>query len=429
MEFVIAGLLLVVIVLLVLVWRRAGSSGADIGAFDRLEGVLHREIETNRRENNEAAAKSRAELEERFSSFEGMISRRLQGMSELQSKQLTEITRTNNERLQQLGETVDKRMESVRESVEKRLGDIQSSNEKKLETMRQTVDEKLHKTLEERLGESFKSVSERLEQVHKGLGEMQSLAAGVGDLKNVLTNVKTRGILGEIQLEAILDQMLSPEQYEKNIATIPEKSEVVEFAVKLPGKEEERPVFLPIDSKFPLDRYERLLDAYDTGDQKLVNDSRNELVRMIKDSAGMIRKKYIEPPYTTDFGILFLPVEGLYAEVVRQPGLVELLQRDHHINIAGPTTLSAMLNALQLGFKTLAIEKRSSEVWRILGAVKTEFDNYAKKLEDTQKHLKYVNKDIEDLIGPRTRQIIRKLRDVQELPSSETEELLEESGF
>ena len=429
MEFVIAGLLLVVIVLLVLVWRRAGSSGADIGAFDRLEGVLHREIETNRRENNEAAAKSRAELEERFSSFEGMISRRLQGMSELQSKQLTEITRTNNERLQQLGETVDKRMESVRESVEKRLGDIQSSNEKKLETMRQTVDEKLHKTLEERLGESFKSVSERLEQVHKGLGEMQSLAAGVGDLKNVLTNVKTRGILGEIQLEAILDQMLSPEQYEKNIATIPEKSEVVEFAVKLPGKEEERPVFLPIDSKFPLDRYERLLDAYDTGDQKLVNDSRNELVRMIKDSAGMIRKKYIEPPYTTDFGILFLPVEGLYAEVVRQPGLVELLQRDHHINIAGPTTLSAMLNALQLGFKTLAIEKRSSEVWRILGAVKTEFDNYAKKLEDTQKHLKYVNKDIEDLIGPRTRQIIRKLRDVQELPSSETEELLDESGF
>jgi len=428
-EFVIAGLLLVVIVLLVLVWRRAGSSGADIGAFDRLEGVLHREIETNRRENNEAAAKSRAELEERFSSFEGMISRRLQGMSELQSKQLTEITRTNNERLQQLGETVDKRMESVRESVEKRLGDIQSSNEKKLETMRQTVDEKLHKTLEERLGESFKSVSERLEQVHKGLGEMQSLAAGVGDLKNVLTNVKTRGILGEIQLEAILDQMLSPEQYEKNIATIPEKSEVVEFAVKLPGKEEERPVFLPIDSKFPLDRYERLLDAYDTGDQKLVNDSRNELVRMIKDSAGMIRKKYIEPPYTTDFGILFLPVEGLYAEVVRQPGLVELLQRDHHINIAGPTTLSAMLNALQLGFKTLAIEKRSSEVWRILGAVKTEFDNYAKKLEDTQKHLKYVNKDIEDLIGPRTRQIIRKLRDVQELPSSETEELLDESGF
>ena len=429
MEFVIAGLLLAVIVLLVLVWRRAGSPGADSGAFVRLEEVLHREIETNRRENNEAAAKSRAELEERFSSFEGMISRRLQGMSELQSKQLTEITRTNNERLQQLGETVDKRMESVRESVEKRLGDIQSSNEKKLETMRQTVDEKLHKTLEERLGESFKSVSERLEQVHKGLGEMQTLAAGVGDLKNVLTNVKTRGILGEIQLEAILDQMLSPEQYEKNIATIPEKSEVVEFAVKLPGKEEDRPVYLPIDSKFPLDRYERLLDAYDTGDQKLVNDSRNELVRMIKDSAGMIRKKYIEPPYTTDFGILFLPVEGLYAEVVRQPGLVELLQRDHHINIAGPTTLSAMLNALQLGFKTLAIEKRSSEVWRILGAVKTEFDNYAKKLEETQKHLKYVNKDIDDLIGPRTRQIIRKLRDVQELPSGETEELLDESSF
>jgi DNA recombination protein RmuC len=306
--------------------------------------------------------------------------------------------------------------------------ELVKSTEIKLEKMRETVDEKLHKTLEERLGQSFKIVSERLEAVQKGLGEMQNLANGVGDLKKVLSNVKTRGVLGEIQLGNILEQIMAPEQYEANVKTKEGSNDHVEFAIKLPGKDDHgKEVYLPIDAKFPQEDYVRLQTAYDVGDVAGVDAANRALVQSIKKFAKDIRDKYIDPPNTTDFGIMFLPIEGLFAEVVRQPEVVALLQREYKIIVTGPTTLAAMLNSLQMGFKTLAIQRRSSEVWQILGAVKTEFGKFGGVLEKAQKKLNEANKELDSLVGTRTKMMLSKLKKVEQLPTAESVELLGES--
>ena len=328
---------------------------------------------------------------------------------------------------QQLGtmsQANEARLKELRDTVEGRLEKIQQDNAQKLEQMRQTVDEKLHATLEQRLGESFKLVSERLEQVHKGLGEMQSLAVGVGDLKRVLTNVKTRGTWGEVQLGSLLEQVLTPDQYEQNVATIPGSRERVEFAIRLPGRDDEgSTIWLPVDAKFPLEDYQRLQDAQERADHDEIESAAKALEARLREEARTIREKYVEPPHTTDFGLLYLPTEGLYAEVLRRPGLVEALQRDHRVSIAGPTTLLAMLNSLQMGFRTLAIEKRSSEVWALLGAVKVEFGKFGTVLAKTRQQLQTVTNSIVDA-ETRTRQMERKLKDVEALPERQAKRLI-----
>jgi DNA recombination protein RmuC len=303
------------------------------------------------------------------------------------------------------------------------LSGIREENNRQLEQMRQTVDEKLQKTLNDRITQSFQLVNERLEQVYAGLGEMKTLAGGVGDLKKVLSNVKTRGILGEVQLGAILEQILSPEQYEANVKTRPNSTHYVEFAVKLPGTDEGT-VWLPIDAKFPIDAYTQLLEAYDAGDADAVKAAGSILEQRIKAFARDIRDKYVAPPHTTDFGIMFLPIEGLYAEVVRR-GMIETLQKEYHINIAGPTTMAALLNSLQMGFKTLAIQKRSGEVWKLLGAVKTEFDKFGNVIEAAQQRLEQAGNELDKLVGVRTRQIQRRLAQVTSLPEAESTQLIE----
>jgi DNA recombination protein RmuC len=314
----------------------------------------------------------------------------------------------------------------LRLTVETRLTAIQADNSAKLEEMRKTVDEKLHATLEQRLGESFKLVSDRLEQVHRGLGEMQTLAAGVGDLKKVLTNVKTRGTWGEVQLAALLDQVLTAEQYASNVATRPGSNDRVEFAIRLPGREVGEPVWLPIDAKFPSEDYQRLVDAQERADVVGVEAAGKALETRLKDEARTIREKYIQPPHTTDFAILYLPTEGLYAEALRRPGLAEALQRDQRVSLAGPTTLAAMLNSLQMGFRTLAIEQRSSEVWAVLGAVKTEFSKFGEALAHTKKKLQEASNTI-DKAEVRTRAVTRKLKEVEALPAVAAVALIGES--
>jgi DNA recombination protein RmuC len=316
------------------------------------------------------------------------------------------------------------RLDLMRDTIEKKIGDMQAGNEKKLDEMRATVDEKLQKTLESRLNESFKLVSERLEAVHKGLGDMQQLATGVGDLKKVLSNVKTRGVLGEYQLENILEQLLTVEQYGKNIKTKSGAESLVEFAIKLPGKADGgKTVWLPIDSKFPKEDFELLSEAYDNGSSERIDDLRKNFSRGLKKCANDICSKYIDPPHTTDFGILFLPFESLYAEVLRTPGLFESIQRECKIIVTGPTTLSALLSSLQMGFRTLAIEKRSSEVWQLLATVKVEFQNFGLVLDKTQKKLLEASNVIEQA-GVRSRSIERRLRKVQELPQEDQNLLL-----
>lgn len=305
----------------------------------------------------------------------------------------------------------EQKLENIRQTVQNQLTHIQEDNNKQIDEMRKTVDKKLQQTLEEKMTQSFALVNERLEQVYKGLGEMQTLASGVGDLKKVLSNVKTRGILGEIQLGSILNEILSPAQYEENVVTKKGTRNVVEFAVKLPV-DEDKFIYLPIDSKFPGDSYSALRDAIDEGDKERINMAAKQLVTTIKNEAKDIRDKYIDPPNTTDFAIMFLPFEGLYCEVVNR-GLVEVLQRDYKVNVAGPSTMAALLNSLQMGFKTLAVQKRSTEVWKILSDVKKEFDTFNSVLENTQNRLKQANDELEKLVGVRTRQIQRKLKDVQ----------------
>jgi DNA recombination protein RmuC len=347
----------------------------------------------------------------------------LMEISNLQQNQLDSYAR----QIVMFSQSNESRLDKMRETVEQSISKLQEDNNKKLEEMRATVDEKLHATLEQRLGESFKLVSERLEMVHKGLGEMHSLASGVGDLKKVLSNVKTRGTWGEIQLGNILEQVLSPEQYEKNVAVKKGSAERVEFAVKLPGKgsRDEDIVWLPIDAKFPQEDYQRLLDALEQANQQKAEEAAKALELRIKACAKDIKDKYIEPPYSTDFAIMFLPIEGLYAEVLRIPGLCEALQLQYRVVVAGPTTLTALLNSLQMGFRTLAIEKRSSEVWALLGAVKTEFAKFADILDKTQKKLQEASNTIETA-ARKSRNIQRKLKNVQELTVNEAACYIEE---
>lgn len=336
---------------------------------------------------------------------------------------LLRFGQTLAQQLTALADANTQRVAELRDSVQTRLKEMQTDNANKLEEMRRTVDEKLHATLEARLGESFKQVSERLEQVHRGLGEMATLATGVGDLKRVLTNVKTRGGWGEVQLEALLEQLLTPEQFARNVKTRPGSDALVDFAIRLPGRAEQGPpVWLPVDAKFPREDYERLLDASERGDLPAIEAAGRALESAVRAQAKSIRDKYLEPPHTTDFALMFLPTEGLYAEVLRRPGLSDSLQRDCRVTIAGPSTLTALLNSLQMGFRTLAIEKRSSEVWKVLGAVKTEFAKFGDSLEAVRKKLEQAGKEI-DQTGVRTRAIQRQLREVEALPSATGAEL------
>ncbi|MCR5481928.1 MAG: DNA recombination protein RmuC [Clostridia bacterium] len=356
-----------------------------------------------------------------FSGFGELISGNQKDSAENLNKRLEEMGR----QISDINVQMEVRLDHIRNTMERRVSAMQQDNNAQLEKMRETVDTKLQKTLESRIGESFRLVSERLEQVYKGLGQMQTLATGVGDLKRVLSNVKTRGILGEIQLGTILEQILSPEQYEENIVTKDSGTERVEFAIKLPG-EDDKCVYLPIDAKFPGDTYSRLTEAYEKGDPEEIAAAGKLLDSAIKKAAKDIHEKYVQPPNTTDFAIMFLPFEGLYAETVRR-GMVETLQRDYKINIAGPTTMAALLNSLQMGFKTLAIQKHSGQVWDILGAVKTEFANFEKVLMSAQQRINQANSDLDKLIGTRTRSIRRKLRDVTELPQQLSSSLLDET--
>jgi DNA recombination protein RmuC len=395
------------------------------GGLERLERELREELARSRQESAQASRGDREEQSLALSRLAQTLAAQLAQLGTVQGQQLESFAL----QLTRLTQSNEQRSEQLRLAIEARLGAMQADNASKLEEMRKTVDEKLHATLEQRLGDSFKLVSERLEQVHRGLGEMQTLAAGVGDLKKVLTNVKTRGTWGEVQLEALLDQVLTVEQYEKNIATRPKSNERVEFAIRLPGREmggdDNRPVWLPIDAKFPMEDYQRLLEAQDRADPLAVEIAAKALEMRLRDEAKKIRDKYVEPPYTTDFAILYLPIEGLYAEALRRPGLAEALQRDWRVSIAGPTTLAALLNSLQMGFRTLAIEKRSSEVWGVLGAIKTEFGKFGEALEATRKKLEQATKSIESA-GVRTRQIERKLKGVEALPMVEAQARLGE---
>ncbi|HEV8312266.1 MAG TPA: DNA recombination protein RmuC [Burkholderiaceae bacterium] len=338
--------------------------------------------------------------------------------------QAGEAARTQGEQLRALSEGNEKRLGEVRTAVESKLAALQEGNERKLEQMRVTVDEKLHATLENRLGESFKQVADRLEQVHKGLGEMQTLARDVGSLNRVLTNVKSRGVFGEVQLAGLLEQVLTPEQYASNVETVPGSNARVEFAIRLPGKRDDGvPLWLPIDAKFPREDYERLLEAQDRADPVAAEAAAKAIETRLRQEAKTIREKYIASPHTTDFAILFVPTEGLYAEALRRPGLVEALQRDHRITLAGPTTLLATLSSLQMGFRTLALEKRSAEVWEVLGAVKTEFTKFGDVLAKTKKKLEEATHTI-DAAQTRTKVMTRKLKSVEALPEHAAQALL-----
>ena len=358
-----------------------------------------------------------ASTQQSVKSMGEMISENQKSFSQNQQEKFNGL----EERLKTFSLENEQKLDLIRQSVEKRLTYLQQDNNKQLEEMRKTVDEKLQTTLEEKMNKSFELVSQRLEQVYKGLGEMQNLAVGVGDLKKVLTNVKTRGILGEIQLEAILSEILTPEQYDTNVATKKGSKSVVEFAIKLPA-EDEGFIYLPIDSKFPGDTYAQLRDAIDEGDKDKINLCAKALVTRIKAEAKDIRDKYIDPPNTTEFAIMFLPFEGLYSEVVNR-GLVEILQREYKVNIAGPSTMAALLNSLQMGFKTLAVQKRSAEVWKVLEDVKTEFNSFNKVLVATQQRINQANDELDKLVGVRTRQMQRKLAAVQTLNSDDNSKL------
>ncbi|RZT93748.1 DNA recombination protein RmuC [Rivibacter subsaxonicus] len=355
----------------------------------------------------------------------GTLTQSQQGAREAQDAALQRFGAGLTEQLRAMSEANEKRLGEVRNTVEERLTKLATDNETKLEQMRQTVDEKLQTTLETRLGESFKQVAERLEQVHRGLGEMQTLATGVGDLKRVLSNVKSRGVFGEVQLALLLEQVFTPEQYATNIATVPGSNERVEFALRMPGRSDDpaQVLWLPIDAKFPREDYERLLDAQDRADRAEAEAAGKALEQRIRDEAKTIAAKYVSPPFTTDFALLFVPTEGLYAELLRRPGLVELLQREHKVTLAGPTTLLAMLNTLQMGFRTLALEKRSAEVWQVLGAVKTEFGKFGTVLGKIRDQTQSVIKTL-DAADTRTRAMTRALRGVESMPEAQAQALL-----
>jgi DNA recombination protein RmuC len=423
-------LLLAVLGLIVLLLRRGGSG--DSVALDarlenltkgqeRAEKLVREEIAQNRKEAGDQASRLRDEVQQ---SVKHATDSMVKSMGEIATAQRGQLGAFADQ-LAKLTQANEQKLEALRSTVAHSLQQIQEDNGRKLDQMRQTVDEKLQGTLEKRLGESFKLVSERLELVQRGLGEMRELANGVGDLKRVLTNVKTRGTWGEIQLGALLEQILTPDQYGTNVATKPGSAERVEFAIKLPGRDEMegQVVWLPVDAKFPKEDYERLMDAQDKADPVLADESSRRLEDQLKRFGRDIRDKYLSPPHTTDFAVLFLPVEGLYAEVIRRIGLADTLQREYRVVVAGPTTLAALLNALQMGFRTLAIQRRSSEVWTLLGAVKTEFGKFSGVLENVKKRLDQASESIEDA-SRKSRTIERKLRQVQELPAGEAQVLL-----
>jgi DNA recombination protein RmuC len=385
------------------------------------EVSMREEFGRSRKEAADLAQSQREEQRNAQTTFE----KRLDDQAKAQQEALRQQFQDLLKQLHTQGKQSLEAVKDVRETVEKQLKEIREDNGTRLEEMRKTVDEKLQDTLEKRLGESFKLVSERLEQVHKGLGEMQNLANGVGDLKKVLNNVKTKGILGEYQLGNILEQLLPPEQYEENIATRPGSSERVEFAIRMPGNSDDDEVWLPIDSKFPLKGYEDLLNARETGDLEAISAAEKSLTGTIEKFAKDISTKYVEAPYTTDFGVMFLPIESLYAEVLRHPGVFETLQRKYRITVTGPTTMSALLNSLQMGFRTLAVTKRSSEVWKILEAVKTEFGKFSDQLERVDKQLSTAKKSLEDLRSTRTNVMQRRLRDVGVLDAGKSQDVLE----
>ena len=388
---------------------------------EKVERTVKEEIAMNRDETTSSSRQGREEMSKGLKGFSDSVLLRMSEIASMQKNQLD----TFSTQLSRLTESNEGKLAEMRKTIEEKIKLLQDDNSKKLEEMRATVDEKLQSTLEKRLGESFKRVSERLELVQRGLGEMQSLASSVGDLKKVLTNVKTRGTWGEVQLGNLLEQVLTKEQYAANVATIKGSSERVEYAIKLPGRDDnEGEVWLPIDAKFPQEDYQRLLEAQDNADLTAAESAAKQLELRIKKEAKEIRSKYINPPDTTDFGVMFLPVEGLYAEVLRRPGLCDNLQREFRIIVTGPTTLAALLNSLQMGFRTLAIEKRSSEVWVLLGAVKTEFGKFGDILDKTQKKLSEASNTIETA-ARKSRTIERKLRDVQELPSGEKDKIME----
>ena len=429
-------LILLILSIAITLWSLSKNKTINPQEFlETFKVVLQQEMKENRAELSSELRENRKELtsnlelltskmeEKLFMIHEGITKNAKDNREEL-TKTLKDFSDTFSSNVRDFNELQKQKFDAMAVKQD----ELVKSTELKLEKMRETADEKLHKTLEERLGQSFQLVSERLEAVQKGLGEMQTLANGVGDLKKVLSNVKTRGVLGEIQLGNILEQIMAPEQYEANVKTKQGSNDLVEFAIKLPGKDDNgKEVYLPIDAKFPQEDYIRLQNAYEVGDVSGIDSASKALSNAIKKFAKDIRDKYIDPPFTTDFGILFLPIEGLFAEVVRQPDLVAILQREYKIIVTGPTTLAAMLNSLQMGFKTLAIQRRSSEVWQILGAVKTEFVKFGDVLDKAQKKINEANKELDNLVGTRTSLMLSKLKKIEELPISETDNLLDDT--
>jgi len=393
--------------------------------LDKINNSMKDEFQRNREESSKVAKDNRDELQKSLESFDMRLSGNIKDFNENQRVNFeSSMIRAKEQAL-----NIESRLEKMRETIENKLKEIQTDNSVKLEQMRETVNEKLQETLNTRISESFKMVTDQLEQVYKGLGDMQKLAVGVGDLKRVLSNVKTRGILGEIQLGSILEQYLSPEQFVKNVILKPGTKESVEYAIKLPGNENpDEPVFLAIDSKFPIEDYQRLIEIY----ENIADHTKEEIIKVEKafdasvvKSAKTIHQKYISPPLTTNFAIMFVPTEGLYAQILTRTGLFELVQRDFNVTVVGPSNLVAFLSSLQMGFRTLAVQKRSNEVWQILGAVKTEFEGFEKVLEKAQNQIISASGNIEKLVGTRSRAIKRKLRNVQELPASEAARILE----
>ena len=409
MEYVLLVLLISIASLLVMILVRQSAQGTD---ENELQEKLTKDLNRNREELQRNLRENRLELTQSLDRLVESLGKKAKEDREEQRNTLKDFQETFAKNVQNFNELQKQKFETMQQKQD----ELVKTTELRLEKMRETVDEKLHKTLEERLGKSFEIVTQQLLRVQKGLGEMQTLAAGVGDLKKVLSNVKTRGVLGEIQLANILEQILAPEQYAANVKTKKGSDALVEFALKLPGKSEsEGPVYLPIDAKFPQEDYLRLQSAYENGDPTLIDTSLRALLQNIKKFAKDISQKYIDPPHTTDFGILFLPIEGLYAEVVRHPDLIAQLQRESKIVITGPTTLAAMLNSLQMGFRTLAIQKRSSEVWQILAAVKKEFQMFGGVLEKAQKKINEADREINKLVTTRTKMMLSKLRKVETL--------------
>ena len=426
----VEALLIVIVILLVVdIYVTIKPKGVDMDPIQRnmdqklisVDKTLREEFTINREESRKNEQSNRTEIGGSIEKLSSSILSNMIDLSNLQKNQFDTYSRTMERTLDAFNYNLRASIDDLTKLQNEKFTELTKATEDNLEKMRVTVDEKLQSTLEKRLGESFKMVSERLEEVHKGLGEMQNLAAGVGDLKKVLSNTKTRGVLGEVQLERILEQFLSPEQYEKNVITKKGSRETVEFAIKLPGKDyDNEMIYLPLDAKFPLEVYNKLLDAYDSQDQAAIDVASKNLEKFIKKSAKDIRDKYIDPPNTTDFGLMFLPTEGIYAEVLKNQSLVEMVQRDYKVNITGPTTLVALLNSLQMGFRSLAIEKHSSEVWKILGAVKTEFSKFETVLNSAQNKLNQASSEIDKLVGTRTRQINRKLKSVDKLSFDDT---------